>query len=51
MKKSKSEKPSDEYARFEQLAKFLIAVPKSEIDKQEAEYQKHKKAEKKRKVA
>jgi hypothetical protein len=51
MKKSKSDKPSEEYARFEQLAKSLIAVPKSEIDKREAEYQKQKKAAKKRKVA
>ena len=51
MKKSKSEKPSDEYQRFEELAKRLIAVPKSEIDKREAEYQKHKKTSKKRKTA
>jgi predicted kinase len=35
--------------RFERLAKALIAVPKSEIDKREAEYQR-KKAAKKRKV-
>jgi hypothetical protein len=42
--------PSDEYQRFEKLAKALIAVPKSEIDKREAEYQK-KKAAKKRKAA
>ena len=43
--------PSEEYARFEKLAKQLIAVPKSEIDKREAEYQKHKKASKKKRVA
>lgn len=43
--------PSEEYARFENLAKQLIAVPKSEIDKREAEYQKHKKAAKKKRVA
>jgi len=33
MKKSQSQKPSDEYQRFEKLAKQLISVPKSEIDK------------------
>jgi hypothetical protein len=51
MKKEKPSKPSEEYQRFENLAKQLIAVPKSEIDKREAEYQKQKKAAKKRKVA
>jgi len=50
MKKRKSERPSEEYQRFEKLAKSLIVVPKSEIDKREAEYQK-KKAAKKRKAA
>lgn len=51
MKKSKTDKPrSDEYQRFEKLAKALIAVPKSEIDKRQAEYEK-KKAAKKRKAA
>jgi hypothetical protein len=50
MNKAKTNKPpSAEYQRFEELAKQLIAVPKSEIDKREAEYQKHKKAAKKRK--
>ncbi|HKG46931.1 MAG TPA: hypothetical protein VKB02_09400 [Pyrinomonadaceae bacterium] len=52
MKKSKSDKPpSEEYQNFENLAKQLIAVPKSEIDKREAEYQKQKKAGKKRRIA
>jgi hypothetical protein len=52
MKKSRTDKPpSEEYQRFENLAKQLISVPKSEIDKREAEYQKHKKASKKRKTA
>jgi hypothetical protein len=52
-KKSKTSKPpSDEYQRFEDLAKQLISVPKSEIDKREAEYQRErKKATKKRKTA
>lgn len=52
MKKTKSSKPpSEEYSRFEKLAKALIAVPKSEIDKRQAEYEKEKKAAKKRKAA
>jgi len=52
MKKSKSDKlPSEEYSNFEKLAKQLISVPKSEIDKREAEYQRNKKSEKKRKTA
>ena len=42
---------SEEYARFEKLAKQLISVPKSEIDKREAEYQRQKKAGKKRRTA
>lgn len=51
MKKPKSTKPpSEEYERFEKLAKQLIAVPKTEIDKRQAEYEK-KKAAKKRKAA
>ncbi len=52
MKKSKPNKPpSEEYQNFEKLAKQLISVPKSEIDKREAEYQKVKKAHKKKRVA
>lgn len=52
MKKAKTNKPpSEEYTRFENLAKQLISVPKSEIDKREAEYQRAKKGAKKRKVA
>lgn len=43
--------PSEEYQNFEKLAKQLISVPKSEIDKREAEYQKQKRAAKKRKTA
>ena len=51
MKKAKSDKPSEEYSNFEKLAKQLISVPKSEIDKREAEYQRQKKAGKKRHTA
>lgn len=50
MKKPKSKTPSEEYQRFEKLAKALISVPKSEIDKRQAEYEK-KRAVKKRKAA
>ncbi len=46
----KNSKTSEEYQNFEKLAKQLISVPKSEIDKREAEYQRHKKSAKKRKV-
>lgn len=52
MKKSKSHKPpSEEYQNFEKLAKQLISVPKSEIDKRESEYQKQKKSGKKKGTA
>jgi len=52
MKKSKTDKPpSEEYQRFEELAKQLISVPKSELDKREAEYQRQKKHAKKKRVA
>jgi hypothetical protein len=52
MKKVKPSKPpSEEYTRFEQLARQVIGVPKSELDKREAEYQRQKKTNKKRKAA
>ena len=52
MKKTKTDKPpSEEYQNFEKLAKQLISVPKSEIDKREAEYQKQKKNGKKKRIA
>lgn len=51
VKKTKASKPpSDEYQRFEKLVKALISVPKSEIDKRQAQYDR-KKAAKKRKAA
>ena len=51
MKKPKPNKPpSEEYKRFEETLKNILSVPKSEIAKREAEYQK-KKAAKKRKAA
>jgi hypothetical protein len=52
MKKTKPTKPpSEEYSRFEQLARQVIAVPKSELDKREAEYQKKRTVEKKKRAA
>jgi len=48
MRKPKASELSEEYRRFENLAKQLISVPKSEIDKREAEYQRQKKSGKKR---
>jgi len=49
MKKIKPTKPPlEEYQRFESLVKQVIAVPKSEIDKREAAYQRKKVAKKKK---
>jgi hypothetical protein len=39
---------SEEYQRFEKLAKQLISVPKSEIDKRQAQYEKKKATKKTR---
>jgi hypothetical protein len=49
--KPPSKSTNEEYDRFEQFVKELVAVPKSELDKREAEYQREKKAAKKRKAA
>ncbi len=44
MKKNNPKKPpSEEYKRFESLAKTVLAVPKSEIDKRQAEYEHERK--------
>jgi hypothetical protein len=49
MKKQKHpNRRHQEYQRFEKLAKALIAVPKSEIDKRQAEYEKEKAAKKRK---
>ncbi len=40
---------SDEFARFEQTLRNLIAVPKSEIDKEKAKYESQRVKEGKRK--
>jgi hypothetical protein len=49
--KPKASAPSEEYQRFEQFMKELVAVPKSELDKREAAYQRKKLAQKKKKAA
>ncbi len=51
MKKKPNKPPSEEYQRFENLARHIIAVPKSEINKRQAEYEKARKAAKKKKAA
>ncbi|HXQ37684.1 MAG TPA: hypothetical protein VN843_26990 [Anaerolineales bacterium] len=48
MKKAKSNQPSEEYQNFKKLAKLLISVPKSELDKRQREYEKRKAAKKRR---
>jgi len=51
MKKSKSTKPlSEEYQRFKDFTRRLMAVPKKESDSQKAKYER-KKATKKRQAA
>ena len=49
MKRTKPTKPpSEEYRRFEEFTKRLMAVPKKEIDQQKAKYEKQKAAKKKK---
>jgi hypothetical protein len=48
MKKPKLKQESEEYQKFEKLAKELFKVPKSEVDRRQAEYEKQKKAGKKK---
>jgi hypothetical protein len=52
MKKTKPTKPpSEEYSRFESLVRQVIAVPKSEIDKRHAQYEKARRTSKKKRAA
>jgi hypothetical protein len=47
MKKPKSKsQPSEEFQRFQEFAKRLMAVPKKEIDQQKAKYERKKTARK-----
>jgi len=39
---------SDEFTRFEETLRNLMAVPKSEVDKEKAKYEKARDAKKKR---
>jgi hypothetical protein len=49
MNKTKQEKtPSAEYTRFEQTLRKLVAVPKSEIDKEKVKYEQQRAKEGKR---
>jgi hypothetical protein len=47
----KAEKPvkSDEFKRFEDFTRKLLAVPKSEVDKEKAKYDSQREKEGKRK--
>lgn len=47
-KKIYIEKPGDSFGRFQKAVKKILAVPKAEIDKREAEYQRTKKTATKR---
>lgn len=52
MKKAKTDKAlSEEYQRFEHAVRQILSVPKSELARREAAYQRKKIAEKKRKAA
>ena len=44
-------KEASPHEKFERLAKALIAVPKNELDKRQAAYERTKKTKKKRKAA
>lgn len=46
--KPPSKSTSEEYDRFERLAREIISVPKSEIDKRQAAYERKKLAKKKK---
>ncbi|CAN5556194.1 hypothetical protein BH20ACI3_BH20ACI3_41330 [soil metagenome] len=49
--KGKDKLPSEQYQRFEGAMRQILSVPKSELEKREAAYQRKKTAEKKRKAA
>jgi hypothetical protein len=46
--KSASSAKSEEFKRFEDFTRRLMAVPKKEIDQQKAKYEKQKHAKKRR---
>lgn len=50
MRKAKEPEPkSQEFARFEQTLRNLVAVPKSEVDKEREKYERQREKEGKRK--
>lgn len=49
MKETNKAKKSDEFSRFEQTLRNLVAVPKSEIDKEKAKYERQREKDGKRK--
>ncbi len=49
MKSKESEPKSEEFARFEQALRGLMSVPKSEVDKEKAKYERQREKEGKRK--
>lgn len=54
MKEPDSSQPSsksEEFKAFEGLAKVLISVPKSEVDKKAKEYERQKQRKKRKKAA
>jgi hypothetical protein len=46
MKKKSTEQKPEEFQRFEAFTKALMAVPKKEIDKERAKYERKKEAKK-----
>jgi len=48
MKKKSTTPKSEEFRRFEDFTRRLMAVPKKEIDQQKAKYEKQKTARKKK---
>jgi hypothetical protein len=49
MSKQTQKPKSDEFVRFEQTLRNLMAVPKSEVDKEKAKYERQREKEGKRK--
>ncbi|MDQ1611418.1 MAG: hypothetical protein QOG00_1349 [Pyrinomonadaceae bacterium] len=49
MRKAEQPKKSEEFTRFEQTLRNLMAVPKSEIDKEKAKYERQREKDGKRK--
>lgn len=49
MSKPKEPEPkSDEFKRFEEMTRKIVSVPKSEIDRRQAEYEREREQKRKR---